>query len=124
MGVAGGHARVRRRLCAMRARGWAQLEELMQNAERHGSSFTLFVVSQIRATVQTDLRMNIIELEELARELRDLYFVYTDGLHYQVGDACVPFGVPNQPSPPAHLPHPDGRLCQAARSLHPHATAR
>ena len=61
------------------------LTELMQRVEEEGKSFTLFVISQINKKAKADLPHKSKEVEQsplldLVRELRDLYFVYTDGL--------------------------------------------
>lgn len=60
----------------------AFVKELMAEVEQDAGSFTMFVISKIRHDVQGDLKKE--KFDNLVRELRDLYFVYTDGLHNEV----------------------------------------
>ena len=50
-------------------------------------TFSLFVISNMNPTAQKDLDVN--DLEEIARELLDLYFVYIDGLVCCFVDVCI-----------------------------------
>ena len=49
--------------------------------EQTHDTFTMFMISEINQHVHASLPCNPHKLEDLVRELRDLYFVYTDGLH-------------------------------------------
>ena len=59
------------------------VHQQMKDVEERRGTFTMFLVSNIRKEVQADLRHGE-DLSRLVRELRDLYFVYTDGLQHEI----------------------------------------
>eukprot|EP00900_Chrysochromulina_parva_P020407 jgi/Chrpa1/29/Chrysochromulina_OHIO_Genome00000072-RA len=62
------------------------LIDLMQRVEEKKQSFTLFIISEMREKTIIDLALGKGQdaSQDLVRELRDMYFVYTDGLHAAV----------------------------------------
>jgi hypothetical protein len=62
------------------------LIDLMQRVEDKKQTFTLFIISEMRTKTIIDLALGKGQdaSQDLVRELRDMYFVYTDGLHAAV----------------------------------------
>ena len=62
------------------------LIDLMQRVEETKQTFTLFIISEMRTKTIVDLALGKGQdaSQDLVRELRDMYFVYTDGLHAAV----------------------------------------
>ena len=70
----------------------------MQAAEEKHRPFSLFMVSQIHESVHEALKYEITDtdgvpgrgghesLQDMMRDLRDMYFVYTDGMKHEIND--------------------------------------
>lgn len=58
------------------------ITELLQTVEATDKTFSLFVITNIRETVQMQLAYS--EFEKVVRELRDVYFIYADSYHLKL----------------------------------------
>ena len=58
------------------------VKELMQEVEKKKRPFTMLLISDIKSPVHGPLKFDDDNLRDLIRDLRDMYFVYTDSLHH------------------------------------------
>ena len=60
------------------------IEDVLKKVEEKKQTFSAFIVTKIRDAVQPHLQPDGTELSNLVRELRDLYFLYSDCLHNEI----------------------------------------